>query len=90
MMIYTEDYVMTREVAQAFRITTPAVAFFFSNLAGIVDLTHLSEGDDEYDYFVRVPVEGFHELTQRISDLKFKVQDRFGVYITIMPIPVAA
>jgi hypothetical protein len=55
-----------------------------------VDLTRLSEGDDEYDSFVRVPVDEFHELTQRISDLKFKVQDQFGVYVTIMPIPVAS
>ena len=90
MMIFTEDYVMSKEVARAFRMIVPATAFFMKNLADIVDITQLSEGDDEFDYFVRVPVKGLHEIDQRISDLKFAVQDRFGVMITIMPIPVAA
>jgi hypothetical protein len=90
MTLYTEDYVMSREVAQAFRHVTPATAYFFSRLAGMVDMTQLSEGDDDYDYFVRVPVERLHELDLRISALKFEVQKRFGVTIFIMPIPVAA
>jgi hypothetical protein len=90
MMIFTEDYEMSSEVARAFRIVVPATAFFVSNLARVVDITQLSEGDDEYDYFVRVPAGQLHEMTLCISDLKFVVQERFGVKITIMPIPVAA
>jgi hypothetical protein len=56
----------------------------------VMEQAQLSEGDDEYDYFVRVPADRLHELDQRISDLKFAVQDRFGVTITIMPIAVRA
>ncbi|MEA2721642.1 MAG: hypothetical protein QOJ39_3506 [Candidatus Eremiobacteraeota bacterium] len=90
MMVFTDDYEMSEEVARAVRVIAPATAFFIKNLARIVDITELSEGDDEFDYFVRVPVKGLHEIDQRIADLKFAVQDRFGVMITIMPIPVAA
>lgn len=89
MTIYTDDYVLSREAARAVRIITPATAFFFSSLAHMVDLTQLSEGDDEYDYFVRVPADRLHELDLRISDLKFDVQKRFGVTITVMPIAVS-
>jgi hypothetical protein len=90
MMIFTEDYVMTQEVARAIRMIVPATAFFMKNLARIVDITQLSEGDDEFDYFVRVPANELHELDQRIVDLKFEVQDRFGVKIMIMAKPIAA
>ncbi len=90
MTIFTEDYEMSKEVARAVRVLAPATAFFVRNLARIVDVTQLSEGDDEYDYFVAVPVDRLHEMDQRISDLKFAVQERFGVTITIMPIAVAA
>lgn len=61
-----------------------------SHLARIVDITQLSEGDEEYDYFVRVPAHKLHELSQRIGDLRFDVEERFGVRITIMPIAVSA
>ncbi|HZY95634.1 MAG TPA: hypothetical protein VFE35_00880 [Candidatus Cybelea sp.] len=89
MTVYTDDYVMSKEAAQAFRIAVPAIAYFMSNLARIVDITQIREGDDEYDYFVSVPADRLHEMDLRITDLKFKVQERFGVTITIMPIPVA-
>lgn len=90
MTIYTDECVMSKEVAEALRILVPATAFFVSNLAGIVDITKLREGDEEYDYFVSVPADRLHEMDLRISDLKHTVQERFGVTITIMPIPVAA
>ena len=90
MMIFTEDYVMTQEVARAIRMIVPATAFFMKNLAHIVDMTQLSEGDDEFDYFVGVPAARLHEMDQRIADLKFEVQDRFGVKIMIMAKPIAA
>jgi hypothetical protein len=90
MTIYTEDYAMSKDVARAVRVLVPATAFFVSHLARIADVTQLSEGDDEYDYFVGVPADRLHEMDQRISDLKFAVQERFGVTITVMPIAVAA
>ncbi|MBV8368761.1 MAG: hypothetical protein JO036_07465 [Candidatus Eremiobacteraeota bacterium] len=80
---------MSKEVARAVRILVPATAFFMRNLASIVDVTELSEGDDEYDYFIRVPADRLHEMDQRIVDLACTVQEQFGVTITIMPIPVA-
>ena len=88
-MIFTEDYVTSKEVAQAIRMIVPATAFFMKNLAHIVDMTQLSEGDDEFDYVIGVPADRLHEMDQRIADLKFEVQDRFGVKIMIMPKPVA-
>jgi len=89
MTIDTEDFEISKEAARALRIVTPAVACFVRNLVGIVDVAQLSEGDDEYDFFVHVPADQLHEISLRISDLKFAVRDRFGVMITIMPIPVA-
>ena len=85
MTIYTEDYV-TREAARVIRMITPATAFFFSNLARLVDLTQLREGDADYDFLVRVPLERLHELDLQIADLTIEVQKRFGVKINIMPI----
>lgn len=90
MMIFTADYQMSDEVARAVRVIAPATAYFVRNLAQIVDITQLSEGDEEFDYFVRVPVNRLNEIDLRVADLKFDVQERFGVKITIMPIPVAA
>jgi hypothetical protein len=89
MTIYTDDDVMSKHVARALRVLAPATAYFMRNLAGIADVTQLREGDDEYDFFLHVPADQLHEMDQRISDLKFAVRDRFGVMITIMPIPVA-
>ena len=81
---------MPKDVARAIRVLVPATAFLVRNLARIVDVSELSEGDDEYDFFVPVPADRLHEMDLRISDLKFEIQERFGVMITIMPIPVAA
>lgn len=90
MMIFTEDYVMSKDVARAVRVLVPATAFLVRNLARLVDVSELSEGDDEYDFFIPVPADRLHELDLRIADLQFEVQERFGVKIAIMPIPVAA
>jgi hypothetical protein len=86
-MIFSADCEMSKEVARAVRVLAPANAAFVSSLARIVDVTQLTEGDDEYDYFVTVPAARLHELGQRISDLKFAIQDKYGVMITIMPLP---
>jgi hypothetical protein len=90
MTIYTDDCEMSKEVARAVRVLVPATAFFMSNLARIVDVTQLSVGDDDYDFFIAVPADRLHEMDLRIVDLKCTVEERFGVNITIMPIPVAA
>lgn len=50
----------------------------------------IMDRDAEYDYFVRVPARRLHELDQRIEELRFDVEERFGVRIAIMPIAVAA
>ena len=90
MMIFTEDYVMPKDVARAVRVLVPATAFLVRNLARIVDVSELTEGDDEYDFFVPVPADRLHETDLRISDLKLEIEERFGVRLTVMPIPVAA
>ncbi len=90
MTILTEKPRTSKALDRAFSIITPATAFFFSQLARLVDITKLSEGDADYDYFVSVPASELHELSQQIGDLRFDVEERFGVRITIMPIAVAA
>jgi hypothetical protein len=85
MTILTEEPGTSNDVERAVRAITPATAFFFSNLARLVDVTRLSEGDAEYD---NIPAGQLHELSQRIGELRFEVEERFGVRITIMPIPV--
>ena len=81
---------LPRDLARALRMLAPANAFFVANLARIVDVTKLTEGDEEFDYFVPVPANQLHDVTQRIADLKFAVQERFGVGISVMPITVAS
>ena len=84
------EHELPKDVAQALRMLAPANAFFVANLARIVDVTTLTEGDEEYDYFVPVPAKQLHEVSQRIADLKFTVQERFGIGISVMPITVAS
>jgi len=90
MTILTEKPRTSQAVDRAISAITPATAFFFSNLARLVDIANLSEGDADYDYFVSVPAGQLHEVSQRIGELRFDVEERFGVRITIMPIAVAA
>jgi hypothetical protein len=49
----------------------------------------LSEGDEEFDYFVPVRASQLHEVSLLIADLEVTVQQRFGVKISAMPIPNA-
>jgi hypothetical protein len=62
-----------------------AQAAFLAGLASIrgLDMSTLTEGDAEFDYFVRVPVSQLHDISPRISDLQFEVDCRFGVTITV-------
>jgi hypothetical protein len=66
-----------------------AQAFFLTNLGRIVGDAPVTAGDDEFDYFVRVRASRLHDVGLRISRLQFKVQERFGVVLTAMPIPFA-
>jgi hypothetical protein len=76
------------EVRRAWR---PAETFFISGLAKLVgDMSGLTQGDDEFDYFIPIPVSRLHELSQHIADLQLTVQDRYGITITALPIPIAA
>lgn len=75
------------EVAKSMRT---ANAFFLAHLANIVgDMSGLTEGDDEFDYFIPVPLSDLHVVSQRIADLEFTVRERFEVEVSALPIPVA-
>jgi hypothetical protein len=89
MTIFDTDHEMSKEVARTVRVLAPANAFFIANLARIVDVSGLAEGDGEFDYFVPVPANELHEVSQRVADLEFAVQERFGVGISALPIPMA-
>lgn len=79
------------EVERARRDVRGAEAFFLANLQQIVgDMSGLTPGDAEFDYFIPVPASRLHELSPRISDLQFEVQERFGFPLSAMPIPYAA
>jgi hypothetical protein len=67
-----------------------ANAFFLAHLANIVgDMSALTEGDNEFDYFIPVPVAELHVISQRIADLEFTVKERFDVGVSALPIPIA-
>jgi hypothetical protein len=75
------------EVAKSMRI---ANAFFLAHLANVVgDISGLTEGDDEFDYFIPVRVADLHVVSQRIADLEFTVKERFDVGVSALPIPIA-
>jgi hypothetical protein len=79
------------EVEKARREVREAEAFFLAGLARIVgDVTGLTAGDAEFDYFVPMPASRLHELSPHISDLQLEVQERFGIPLTAMPIPYAS
>ena len=90
MIVYNAAPEISDEVARAVQVLVPATAFFISKLARIVDVSKLSRGDDEEDFFVPVPAGQLHEVSQRIADLEFEVQERFNVGIRVLPIPVQA
>ena len=82
---------ITAEVARARQAIRPAEAFFLARLGNIVgDMSGLAPGDEEFDYFIPVPVSRLHELGPRISDLQLEVQERFGIGLSAMPIPFVA
>jgi hypothetical protein len=78
------------ELVRASRVLRRANASFLVNLARIVEVTWLSEGDAEDDYFVEIPSHQLHVVGLRVADAKFAVCDRFDVGISAFPIPVKA
>jgi hypothetical protein len=82
---------VSQAIVEARRVTRPAETAFLAGLAKIVgDMSGLTPGDDEFDYFIPIPASRLHELSQHVADLQLAVQDRYGVTITALPIPVAA
>ena len=66
-----------------------ANAFFLAHLVNIVgDVSGLTEGDDEFDYFIPVALADIHVVSQRIADLEFTVKQRFEVGVSALPIPI--
>jgi hypothetical protein len=81
----------TSDVTKARHDIRLAEAFFLARLANIVgDMSRLTPGDEDFDYFIPVPVARLHELSPQISDLQLEVQERFGIGLSAMPIPFAS
>jgi hypothetical protein len=79
----------TERMRRVVRVARPAHAFFLARLSSLAgDLSGLKVGDDRYDYFINVPASRLHVLSQQIADLEFDVQERYGVAISAMPIPI--
>jgi len=57
-----------------------ALAAYFSALSKIVDLGTLEGGARGFDFYVKVPAHEMHEKTQRIVDIEFDIDGRFGVH----------
>ena len=88
MTVRNAPHESVEDVAKSMRT---ANAFFLAHLASIVgDLSGLTEGDEEFDYFIPVPVADLHLLSQRIADLEFTVRERFDIGVSALPIPIAA
>ena len=52
-------------------------------------MSGLTEGDDDFDYFIPIPASRLHEVGQQIADLELEVQERYGIALSAMPIPFA-
>ena len=88
MMFYLEPEISDEAVRTIQATIVPAIAYFMSRLARLVDLSQLTVGDDEQDYFVPIAADELHETSLRIIDLEIEVQERFGVRISVLPIPM--
>jgi hypothetical protein len=56
-------------------------------LAPLVDLSTLRDGEHGFDYCLDVPVQGYHELTDRIGDIQYDINARFGVWARVWALP---
>ena len=63
-----------------------ANAFVLANLAEVVDVSRLREGDAEDDYFINVPARSLHDIGDLITPLEYIALMRFDVGLGVMPI----
>ena len=83
------ERIVAEDEAEAAMIARRAEAFFLARLAKLVgNKTAPTAGDDEFDFFVRLPVSRLHEVSPKISDLQLEVQERFGISLSAMVIPI--
>jgi hypothetical protein len=77
-----------RAVEMAAERLRPANAFFLARLARLVgDVSTLTVGDEEFDYFIRVPAERLNALNEQITDLQLEVLQRYHVGVSAFAIP---
>ena len=78
------------EVEKTRQTERSAEVFFLTALAGIVgSVDGLRSDDAAFDFCIPVPASRLHEIGLRIAELEIDVQDKYGVAISAMPIPVA-
>lgn len=56
-----------------------AFAAYVAALANLVDLRTLRVGDHGFDWNVDVPANRMHDVTQRIVDIEYDIEERFQV-----------
>jgi len=77
-----------RAVEMAAERLRPANAFFLARLAQLAgDISTLTVGDDEFDYFIRVPSDRLNAFNEQITDLQLEVLQRYHVGISAFAIP---
>jgi hypothetical protein len=83
MTVYSIEPDLEPALIQFGRTLARASIFFLKNLGDILDLSCLQEGDDEYDYFVRVRADELQLVGQRVAGLQRTVMEQFGVEISL-------
>ena len=72
------------DLDSASRILRRANAYVLANLAPLVDLAKLREGDFEDDYFVEVPCSRLVEVGDKLAELTCVAIERFDVGLGLM------
>ncbi|MEA2688794.1 MAG: hypothetical protein QOJ39_3118 [Candidatus Eremiobacteraeota bacterium] len=67
------------------RVLRRASIFFMTNLADIIDPKCLSEGDEEYDYFLEVPADRLDDVSRRVAELQRTIREQFEIEIRVKP-----
>ena len=76
------------DLESASRALRRANAYVLANLAPLVDLRRLREGDFDDDYYVEVPCSRLPEVAMRLAQLRRIALDRFGVDVCLMWIAI--
>ena len=71
---------IAEQVEAAEEVRKDAEAAYFASLSQIVDLRTLQGGRHGYDFEVEASAAQLHELTQRIVDLEYDINDKLGVH----------